>query len=100
VYDAILKATFEGDLPGACRLLRVPVNGEPEALSAEFTLTAMSVDLLARVGPGRLLHIEYARRASRDLVARMLIYRGLIMQQHPKHHVSQHILVVIGQADC
>jgi hypothetical protein len=24
----------------------------------------------------------------------MLIYRGLIMQRHPKHHVSQHVLVL------
>jgi hypothetical protein len=96
VYDAALKAMFEADLLGACRLLGVPVTGELQALSGEFTLTTQAVDLLARIGPGRLMHVEYARRASTDLVARMLVYRGLLMQEHPKHHISQHI-VVLGE---
>jgi hypothetical protein len=52
LYDAILKATFEGDLSGACRLLGVAVDGEPEALSEEFTLTTRQVDPSA---PERLL---------------------------------------------
>jgi len=96
VYDAVLKAMFEFDLRGACRLLGVPVEGEPVALAVEFTLTTKVVDLLVKVGPNRLMHVEYARRASDELVPRMLLYRGLIMQQFPKHHLSQHI-VVLGE---
>jgi hypothetical protein len=96
VYDAVLKAMFEFDLRGVCQLLGVPVQGEPVALSVEFTLTTKLVDLLVLVGPNRLMHVEYARRASDDLVGRMLLYRGPIMQQFPKHHVSQHI-VVLGE---
>ncbi len=39
-------------------------------MSAEFTLTTRKVDLLARVGPAQLMHVEYARRATSDLVPR------------------------------
>jgi hypothetical protein len=96
VYDAVMKEMFERDLIGGCQILGVPVNGEPVALATEFKMTKRAVDLLARVGPRRLMHVECARRATWELVARMLVYRGLIMQSHPKDHVSQHI-VILGE---
>jgi hypothetical protein len=89
-----MKEMFERDLIGGCHILGVPVNGEPVALSTEFKMTKRAVDLLARVGPGRLMHVECTIRATQTLVARMLVYRGLIMQSHPKHHISQHIVVL------
>ena len=94
LYDLTLKDMFGFDLPGACELLGVEVEGEPVPLTVEFTLTSRVVDLLVRVGPGRLMHLEYARRAERDLVPRMLVYRGLIMQMFPKDLVEQHVLVL------
>src|SRR4051812_44294514 len=92
VYDSVLKVMFESDLLGACRLLGIEVEGEPVALPTEFTQTQRIVDLLVQVGPGRLMHVEYARKVTGDLVPRMLTYRGLVMQLRPKNHVTQHII--------
>jgi hypothetical protein len=38
--------------------------------------------------------VDHARRSAKDLVARMLTCRGLIMQLLPKCHVRQHVLVL------
>ena len=96
VYDTVMKELFRGDPVGACRLLGVAVVGQPKALPAGFTLTTRDVDLLLEVGPGRLIHVEYARRATPELVARMLEYRGLIMKKYPGFHLRQFI-VVLGE---
>lgn len=80
----------------ACRLLGVEVVGEPVVLPSEFPAWTKSVDLLLRVGPGRLAHVEYARRGERDLVARMMMYRCLIMRDYPDDVLGQHIIVLGG----
>jgi hypothetical protein len=94
IYDAVMRGMFEADLPGACQLLGVPITVSPQAINATFPATTFSADLLARVGPNRLMHVEYVRKGSDELVPRMLIYRGLILRDHPKHVVSQHVIVL------
>ena len=94
VYDTVVRGLFEGDLAGGCRLLGIPVVGEPVALSGEFPMRKRAVDLVARVGPRRLLHVEYVTAVSWRLVPKMLLYRGLIMSRHKFHHVTQYVVVL------
>jgi hypothetical protein len=73
-----MRALMEGDPAAACRLLGVRAEGVPVVLPSVFPTHHLDVDLLLRVGPGRLAHVEYVRRASGDLVMRMLGYRWVL----------------------
>lgn len=94
VYDTAMRRMFESDPSAACKLLGIPVAEPPAVLSTSFPSATMVPDLVLELIPGRLVHVEYAREASRGLVARMLIYRGLIMREQPGAHLSQHIIVL------
>jgi len=94
VYDTALRRLVEGDLPGTCELLGVPVDAPPRVLNGTLPTATLSADLLLQVGPDRLVHVEYMRTATRDLVARMLIYRGLIMRRYPRARLTQHVIVL------
>jgi hypothetical protein len=96
VYDAAMRGLMEGDPAAACRLLGVEVVGEPKVLPSVFSASSLTVDLLLRVAPGRLVHVEYVRAATRDLVTRMLGYRWVVMRDHPDDLLSQHV-VVLGE---
>jgi hypothetical protein len=94
IYDTATRWLAERDPGRLCRLLGIPVTERPQILPTEFSVGKLSVDLLLRIGPRELVHVEYTLRASADLVPRMMIYRGLIQRTYPKDHVSQHVLVL------
>jgi hypothetical protein len=94
VYDTATRWLAERDPGRMCRLLGIPFTGTPQILPADFPVGKLSVDLLLRVGPKQIAHVEYTRKATGDMVARMMIYRGLIQRAYPKHHITQHILVL------
>ncbi|HST84303.1 MAG TPA: hypothetical protein VLL08_21380 [Kineosporiaceae bacterium] len=99
MFDTVMRGVFEGDPVAACGLLGIEItttSGAPEVLPASFPAVTKSADLLLRVGPGRLAHIEYARQATSDLVPRMLGYRSLIMLAHLGEQLTQYIVVLGG----
>jgi hypothetical protein len=94
VYDTALRHLMETDMNAACRLLHVPVTGKPKLLSAALSTTKLEADLVVRTAPSRLMHVEYMRDSSSDLVARMLIYRGFIRRKYPGEWLGQHVIVL------
>jgi hypothetical protein len=62
IFDSTMRGVIEGDPMAACGLLGIEAATEPEILPSEFAAWSMRVDLLMRVGPGRLVHVEYGRR--------------------------------------
>jgi hypothetical protein len=83
VYDAAMRGVIEADPGVICRLLEIPVgtpNGAPELLPASFPSPGQTLhaDLVLRVGPDQLAHVEYERRPTGNLVARMHAYLGAI----------------------
>lgn len=94
VFDTALRRMIEMDPVAACALLGVDLREPPEVLTATFPSSTLSADLLLRVGPARLVHVEYMRSGAADLVARMLVYRGLIMRTYPGQHLNQHVIVL------
>jgi hypothetical protein len=102
VYDAAIRGVLEGDPVAACQLLGIPVttaSGLPEVLSASFTYPVGSLyaDLVMRVGPGRLAHVEFERQLSaEEMVARMMGYRGVIQRRHRQEVLEQYLIVLGG----
>jgi hypothetical protein len=99
IYDAAMRGVVEGDPAAFCRLLDIAVStggGQPELLSASFASPerTLHADLLLRVGPTRLVHVEYERRPSVDLIARMFVYLLAILNHHSGAKVSQHVVVL------
>jgi hypothetical protein len=77
-------------------LLGAPVgDGTPELLQTTFPGTGeRTVDVLARVAPGQLVHVECQTRPEPGMALRMLDYRFRIMQAHPKERLRQYVLVL------
>jgi hypothetical protein len=102
VYDTAIRGVLEGDPSAVCRLLGILVTTpgqKPVVLSTSFAypVGALYADLVMRVGPGRLVHIECERKLSADeMVARMLGYRGVIQRRHRGEVLSQYLLVLEG----
>ena len=99
IYDAALRGVMEADPAATCRFLGIPFTGVPELLPTEFPAWKKAVDLLMRVDPEWLAHVEYARRGDRKLVVRMLEYRCLIMRDYPESEVVQHTWEEVRSAD-
>jgi len=98
-YDRMMRRIVEeGSFLGFCRWLQVPVEGTPQFVSGSFPSETLYTDLLARVGPGRLLHLEYMVRPDADVPVRMLGYRAQIMRRNPGMQVTQ-IAVVLGEGN-
>jgi hypothetical protein len=89
-----MRQIVEGDLPGVCRWLGVRREGAPQVLSSNFPAVTLSADLVARVGPRRLLHVEYVGRPAADLRDRMALYWALLRREHPGHRVLQFVIVM------
>jgi hypothetical protein len=89
-----MRGLMEDDPVAACELLGVEVAGRPEVLPSVFSPGILTADLLLRVGPGRLAHVEYVRRASSDLAVRMLGYRWAVMREREGELLSQHVIVL------
>ena len=96
VYDRAVRRLVAVDPLAFCSVLGVTVDGggAPTALAARYAPGSLEADLLLRTGPGRLLHVEYQRRAGAGLARRMLAYRAAIMTAHPEHHLEQVVLVL------
>jgi hypothetical protein len=69
----------------------VPLPTELEARDS------MHCDRLLRIGPGRLMQVEFETAPRKDLVRRMLEYRVRLMRAHPDEVLTQHIIVLGGQ---
>jgi hypothetical protein len=96
VYDAALRRMVELDPAAICRLLGVEIGEPPRILSAELPTATLSADLVLRVAADHLVDVEYMRTTAPDLVARMLVYRGLIMRTYPGNQLTQYVLVLGG----
>jgi hypothetical protein len=100
VYDIAVRGVIEGAPAAACRFLGIPAQ-QVHVMPSVFLVRKLGADLLLRVGPRHLVHIEYMDRISHDrsktdLVTRMLGYRYVIMRDYPDDELSQHILVLGG----
>lgn len=94
VFDRAMRRVAEGDLPAFCEWLHVDLTGPVQILSGSFPAATLHADLLAQVGPGRLVHVEYMRTPPADLAVRMLGYRASIMRAHPGLQVSQYAIIL------
>jgi hypothetical protein len=95
VYDTALRRLAELDPAALCRsLLGIEVTEQPRILSAQLPAATLSADLLLQLDSGALVHMEYMRATTTELVARMLIYRGLIMRAYPGFRLVQGVLVL------
>jgi hypothetical protein len=102
VYDGAIRAVLEGSPKATCHLLGIPIttdDGAPVVLSASFSypVGSLNADLVMRVGPDRLVHVEYERRLSaNEMVARMVGYRGVIQRRHQGEVLTQYLVVLRG----
>ncbi len=94
VYDRVMRRLVEADLGAAFRMLGIAVTDAPAVLPATFPATTLNVDLLARDGARRLVHVEYVRTVEPDLTQRMLQYRAAVMGRYPEHRLDQHVVVL------
>jgi hypothetical protein len=96
-----MKGVFCGAPVEACRVFGIPVtldSAAPELLSGSLVVPdkEFRADLVMRIGPGRLAHLEYERRPSGNLVERVLHYRSLIMLRNRKAILNQ-LVIVLGR---
>jgi len=94
VFDRAMRRVAEGDLTAFCEWLEVDLDGPAQILSGSFPAATLHADLLVRVSPRRLMHVEYMRTPPADLAVRMIGYRASIMRSHPGMQVSQHAIVL------
>ena len=94
IFDDAIRTLAEADLPGLCQLLDLKVVGEIEHLPSEFPSWSKRADLLLRVGPRRLAHVEYAYRGDKTIVPQMLWYRCLIMRKFGQDVLDQYVVVL------
>jgi predicted transposase YdaD len=99
IYDSVMRELIEADLSAACRFLGIPITTAsevPTVLPGSIPHAGRTghADLLMRVGPDRLSHLEYQLKASSHLVLRMRKYCGEIMQKYPGDELAQHILIL------
>jgi hypothetical protein len=94
VFDRAMRRVAEGDLVAFCQWLEVDLAGPAQILSGSFPAATLHTDLLVRVGPQRLMHVEYMRSPPPDLAVRMIGYRASIMRSHPGMQISQHAIVL------
>ncbi len=89
-----MRLIAEGDLAAFCLWLGAGLDGQAELLSGSFPAQTLHADLLVRLGPQRLLHVEYMRDAQPDLSVRMAGYRFRIMEKHPGHGIQQFAIIL------
>ncbi len=95
-YDRMMRRIVEeGNFPGFCAWLGVQLKGEPQFVAGNFPSETLYTDLLARISPDRLLHMEYMVRPAADVPVRMLGYRAQIMRRYAGKQVTQ-IAIVLG----
>jgi hypothetical protein len=93
-YDNAFRWSMQQDLRGACQLLGVEPEHDPRLLPMTFPRAPRTADLVFEAGPETLVHVEYQSKVEPELLARMLMYRGLIMLDNPGKRVTQHVIVI------
>jgi hypothetical protein len=96
IYDRMMRGIAEIEFAALCAWLGIHLEGETEFLSSVFARETQEIDLLARVGPERLLHLEYMRSPEPDMAARIVTYRGHIMRRHLGEQITQ-VAIVLGE---
>jgi len=94
VFDRAMRRVAEGDLTAFCEWLQVDLEGPTQILSGSFSAATLYADLLVRVNPRQLIHVEYIRSPAPDMAVRMIGYRAQIMRYHPNLQVSQYAIVL------
>jgi hypothetical protein len=98
LYDRATRRLVEADVAGFCAVLGVPIDpavpGAGSRLPSTFPGTTRTPDLLVRLRPGQLLHVEYQTTAGRGLALRMLGYRAAIMDAHAGEALTQKVVVL------
>jgi hypothetical protein len=95
VIDRAVKLLAQENTVAFCDWLKVDAESPPVAIGGEFAAETKLVELLAEIGPDRLLHAEYVRKIEADLSARMTYYRARIMIKHPGKSITQ-CAVILG----
>jgi hypothetical protein len=96
VYDNAVRLLAAADLAAICAWLGIEADAEFVSASEALPAVTHYADLITRVGPGRLAHVEFVRRPTADLPYRMLEYRARIMRREPGVSVSQYV-VLLGE---
>jgi hypothetical protein len=94
VYDNAMRLLARRDLVAVCAWLGIAT--DPDAISVSEALPAATLhaDLIAEVADGELAHVEFVRAPDAGMARRMLEYRARIMALHPRHGLTQHVVVL------
>ncbi|GAB3262904.1 RpnC/YadD family protein [Kineosporia babensis] len=96
IYDRVMRRLVEGDLPAFCDWLEVKWDIAPRVLPGTFPAESLTADLMARIGPKHMLHVEYMRRPTPDVGGRMVAYRAQVMRRYPGTQLTQ-VAIVLGE---
>lgn len=94
IFDTSMRGVMAGALLSACAALDVPIGPGTRTIDGAFPTTTLATDLLLADGETHVVHIEYESRPRPVIIARMLIYRGMIMRDHPRCQVDQYVIVL------
>lgn len=94
VYDNSLRLLARREASLLCGWLGLPVTGAPVPLAESLPSAPRQLDLLTETAPNVLTHIEFESSPRTDLAHRMLEYRAGIMRRHPRHRITQHVIVL------
>jgi predicted transposase YdaD len=96
IYDNSMRLLARQDMAELCRWLELPVQETTIQRAESLPAATHYVDLVAEIGPGHLAHVEFTRTADPFMVGRMLDYRARIMLLHPRHRITQRVVVLAG----
>lgn len=91
-----MRRLVENDLGAFCDWIGVPAQSSPTVVPGTFPAETLTTDLLAWIGPERMLHTEYMRTPAADVAVRMIGYRAQIMRRYPGVSLTQ-VAVVLGK---
>jgi hypothetical protein len=92
--DEALRTIAEEDPDAFCGWLGEFPEHPVEILSSNFVKESMEADLVVRVAPDRLAHVEYIQDPRRAAAIKMVAYRGQLMRIHPGCSIKQYAVVV------
>jgi predicted transposase YdaD len=95
IYDNALRLLARRDLVHVCHWLDLPTSETAIIHRAESLPAATHyVDLIAEIAPQHLAHVEFVRSPDPAMTHRMLEYRARVMALHPRHRLTQRVVVL------
>ena len=96
VYDRVARLVIEDDPGAVCDWLGLAHESEIRQLPATFAAETIEADYVAKIGPGRILHIECVTQPDLEQAHRIVAYRAQIMRRHPYCSVFQFAIMLRG----